>query len=285
MCPFQFTTGDLRLPTYKAASACHIYGPEFAYVVDVCTCLEEKNERDLFLFLQLNIGKSIRLCSSFAQNSRSWLFLSKDLWWLRTVRLIIRLIFRRYVGDMRWVLGVNWHLPQLHKHSASLPRAGANMRLKGSKYPQIWLRLGSFSLSLSLQHSPFTLPLALLQPPHFLRHLLVECERHIVVREPDSVSSLHDFTKDLIHPMCWRLVDILWFLWGSYRSVRWCISAPKIIRTRRDLWGSHKWFVVRQILLQHHLLPDPMLWCFRRSSWSCQIRYKQHLRTALLVTT
>lgn len=63
----EIAAGDLQLPTYKAASACHIYGPELAYVTDVYTCLEEKNERDLFLFLELNIGKSIRLCSSFAQ--------------------------------------------------------------------------------------------------------------------------------------------------------------------------------------------------------------------------
>ena len=57
----QLAAGDLQLLVYKAACASHIYGPETRYVVEVYTSLEKKNETDLFLFLKLNIGKSLQL--------------------------------------------------------------------------------------------------------------------------------------------------------------------------------------------------------------------------------
>ncbi|PON52793.1 TAF RNA polymerase I subunit A [Parasponia andersonii] len=61
---------DLQLLTYKAACASHMFGPQFSYVVDAYTCLEKKNEIDLFLILKLNITKSVGLYSSFEQNNR-----------------------------------------------------------------------------------------------------------------------------------------------------------------------------------------------------------------------
>ncbi|XP_062093582.1 uncharacterized protein LOC133799581 isoform X2 [Humulus lupulus] len=61
---------DLELLTYKAASASHMFGPRFAYVVDAYSCLEEKNEIDFLFILKLHISKSTGVYSSFEQNNK-----------------------------------------------------------------------------------------------------------------------------------------------------------------------------------------------------------------------
>lgn len=61
--------GDLELLTYKAASAVHMYGSEFYYVVDVRSCLEEENERELLNFLQMHIRNSVGIYSNFQQRT------------------------------------------------------------------------------------------------------------------------------------------------------------------------------------------------------------------------
>ncbi|KAI8557826.1 hypothetical protein RHMOL_Rhmol04G0040700 [Rhododendron molle] len=50
--------GDLELLTYKAASASHMYGPKFEYVVKAYKCLEDK-DNDLFLYLQMHMQNSV----------------------------------------------------------------------------------------------------------------------------------------------------------------------------------------------------------------------------------
>ncbi|KAL7249633.1 hypothetical protein ACSBR1_011759 [Camellia fascicularis] len=60
----EIAAGDLELLTYKAASASRIYGQEFGYVVNACTCLEE-NDRHLFLFLRMHMQNSIGFYSNF----------------------------------------------------------------------------------------------------------------------------------------------------------------------------------------------------------------------------
>ncbi|KAG5551300.1 hypothetical protein RHGRI_009648 [Rhododendron griersonianum] len=49
---------DSELLTYKAASASHMYGPEFEYVVKVYKCLEDR-DNDLFLYLQMHMQNSV----------------------------------------------------------------------------------------------------------------------------------------------------------------------------------------------------------------------------------
>lgn len=51
-------TGDLELLTYKAASASHMYGPEFEYVVKGYRRLEDR-DNDLFLYLQMHMQNSV----------------------------------------------------------------------------------------------------------------------------------------------------------------------------------------------------------------------------------
>lgn len=54
----EIEAGDLELLTYKAASASHMYGPEFEYVVKAYKCLEDR-DMDLFLFLQMHMQNSV----------------------------------------------------------------------------------------------------------------------------------------------------------------------------------------------------------------------------------
>ncbi|KAK2968393.1 hypothetical protein RJ640_004399 [Escallonia rubra] len=65
----EIAAGDFRLLTYKAASACHLYGREFDYVVKASTCLERQKDRDLFLFLQTNMKSSVGFYFSFGKKS------------------------------------------------------------------------------------------------------------------------------------------------------------------------------------------------------------------------
>lgn len=54
------STGDLQLLTYKAASACHLYGRDFEYVRKVLDCLEKDRENsDMFSFLLIHIRNSV----------------------------------------------------------------------------------------------------------------------------------------------------------------------------------------------------------------------------------
>ncbi|KAL3631447.1 hypothetical protein CASFOL_024431 [Castilleja foliolosa] len=45
-------SGDLKLVTYKAAAASHIYGRHFSYVVKAIECIEKENDMELCSFLQ-----------------------------------------------------------------------------------------------------------------------------------------------------------------------------------------------------------------------------------------
>lgn len=76
-----FATGDLELLTYKAASAVHMYGSEFYYVVDARSCLEEENERDLLIFLQMHIRNSVGIYSNFQQRT-NWVCGNKAWWYI-----------------------------------------------------------------------------------------------------------------------------------------------------------------------------------------------------------
>ncbi|PRQ31106.1 putative tetratricopeptide-like helical domain-containing protein [Rosa chinensis] len=65
----EIAAGDLELLTYKAASAVHMYGSEFYYVVDALCCLEKESERDLLCFLQMHIRNSVRIYSNSRQRT------------------------------------------------------------------------------------------------------------------------------------------------------------------------------------------------------------------------
>ncbi|WCJ32261.1 hypothetical protein M5689_013699 [Euphorbia peplus] len=54
----EMASGDMQLPTYKAACAAHMYGPGFDYVVKAYACLEKEKNRDLFTLLQLHMKTS-----------------------------------------------------------------------------------------------------------------------------------------------------------------------------------------------------------------------------------
>ncbi|XP_058211119.1 uncharacterized protein LOC131323376 [Rhododendron vialii] len=54
----EIEAGDLELLTYKAASASHMYGPEFEYVVKAYKCLEDR-DNDMFLYLQMHMQNSV----------------------------------------------------------------------------------------------------------------------------------------------------------------------------------------------------------------------------------
>lgn len=51
-------TGDLELLTYKAASASHMYGPEFGYVVKTYKFLLDRDS-DLSSYLQMHMQNSV----------------------------------------------------------------------------------------------------------------------------------------------------------------------------------------------------------------------------------
>ncbi|KAG8364892.1 hypothetical protein BUALT_Bualt18G0045800 [Buddleja alternifolia] len=52
-------SGDLKLLTYKAATASHLYGRHFKYVVKATECIEKENDMELYSFLQTHILNSI----------------------------------------------------------------------------------------------------------------------------------------------------------------------------------------------------------------------------------
>ncbi|KAL7143389.1 hypothetical protein ABFS83_08G187800 [Erythranthe nasuta] len=56
-------SGDLKLLTYKAAAASHIYGRHFDYVVKATECIEQKNDMELYSLLQTHILNSVGFCS------------------------------------------------------------------------------------------------------------------------------------------------------------------------------------------------------------------------------
>ncbi|KAL5715899.1 hypothetical protein ACHQM5_017660 [Ranunculus cassubicifolius] len=53
--------GDWELLMSKAACASHMYGPEFWYVVRVCSCLEKEEMRDELLLLKLHMRNSVNV--------------------------------------------------------------------------------------------------------------------------------------------------------------------------------------------------------------------------------
>lgn len=56
----EFEAGDMQLLTYKAASACHLYGRDSEYVKKVLDRLEkDRNNSDMFSFLQFHMQNSV----------------------------------------------------------------------------------------------------------------------------------------------------------------------------------------------------------------------------------
>uniref|UniRef100_A0A164WDE0 Uncharacterized protein n=1 Tax=Daucus carota subsp. sativus TaxID=79200 RepID=A0A164WDE0_DAUCS len=56
----EFEAGDVQLLTYKAASACHLYGQDFEYVRKVSEWLvKDGNNSDMFSFLQMHMQYSV----------------------------------------------------------------------------------------------------------------------------------------------------------------------------------------------------------------------------------
>lgn len=60
----EIEAGDLQLLTYKAASASHMYGPQFEYVAKAYIVLENQ-DRDLFLSLKLHMLNCVGFYSNF----------------------------------------------------------------------------------------------------------------------------------------------------------------------------------------------------------------------------
>ncbi|GER53453.1 hypothetical protein STAS_30975 [Striga asiatica] len=58
------SSGDLKLLTFKAAVASHIYGRHFRYVVKASECIEKENEKELYSLLQMNILNSVGFYSA-----------------------------------------------------------------------------------------------------------------------------------------------------------------------------------------------------------------------------
>ncbi|XP_022979683.1 uncharacterized protein LOC111479331 [Cucurbita maxima] len=55
--------GTLELLTYKAACACHMYGSNHKYVVEVYSLLDKQNDKHLLLFLKKHMNNSFQLHS------------------------------------------------------------------------------------------------------------------------------------------------------------------------------------------------------------------------------
>ncbi|KAL6538313.1 hypothetical protein OROGR_012301 [Orobanche gracilis] len=53
------SSGDLKLLTYKASAASHIYGRHFRYVVKASECTEKEGDKGLYDFLQTHILNSV----------------------------------------------------------------------------------------------------------------------------------------------------------------------------------------------------------------------------------
>lgn len=51
-------TGNMELLVYKAASACHLYGPEFTYVVKACTYLKKEKNGEMSI-LKMHMENAI----------------------------------------------------------------------------------------------------------------------------------------------------------------------------------------------------------------------------------
>lgn len=65
---FPFPAGDLQLLTNKAASAAHMYGKQSEYVIRISNVLDQRENRDMFLFLQLHKENALGLHIYFQQN-------------------------------------------------------------------------------------------------------------------------------------------------------------------------------------------------------------------------
>ncbi|KAH6775599.1 hypothetical protein C2S52_013160 [Perilla frutescens var. hirtella] len=56
-------SGDVKVLTYKAAAASHIYGRHFKYVVKTTESLETENDMELYSFLQTHLLNSVGFCT------------------------------------------------------------------------------------------------------------------------------------------------------------------------------------------------------------------------------
>ncbi|XP_057795913.1 uncharacterized protein LOC131012025 [Salvia miltiorrhiza] len=59
----EIASGDLKLLSYKAAAASHIYGRHFKYVVKTTETLEKQNDMELYSFLQTHLLNSVGFCT------------------------------------------------------------------------------------------------------------------------------------------------------------------------------------------------------------------------------
>lgn len=66
-----FPVGDLQLMTNKAACAVHMYGQQCEYVIRVSDVLYQRDNREMFSFLQLHKENSLGLHLYFQQNNNA----------------------------------------------------------------------------------------------------------------------------------------------------------------------------------------------------------------------
>ncbi|GAB2278000.1 hypothetical protein Dimus_012700 [Dionaea muscipula] len=59
----EMKAGEIQLMVSKAACACHFYGPESEYVVEVSAALRDSDDESMLMFLQMHIAHAIGLCS------------------------------------------------------------------------------------------------------------------------------------------------------------------------------------------------------------------------------
>ncbi|XP_024979581.1 uncharacterized protein LOC112516649 [Cynara cardunculus var. scolymus] len=62
----EVAAGKMELVSYKAASACHLYGPEFAYVVKACTHLEKEKKREEMSTLKMHMDNAIGFYTTYS---------------------------------------------------------------------------------------------------------------------------------------------------------------------------------------------------------------------------
>ncbi|KAI3466075.1 hypothetical protein Pfo_022738 [Paulownia fortunei] len=84
-------SGDLKLLTYKAAAASHIYGRHFKYVVKATECLEKENDMELYSFLQTHILNSVGF---YSVKRNTWNFFTRNN---DTKTLKISLTYVKYI--------------------------------------------------------------------------------------------------------------------------------------------------------------------------------------------
>ncbi|CAI9088738.1 OLC1v1023159C1 [Oldenlandia corymbosa var. corymbosa] len=65
----EIVEGDLRLVTYKAAAACHLYGREFGYVVKAAEHLEGEKRMDLLPTLRIHMQNSVGFYCNLGETS------------------------------------------------------------------------------------------------------------------------------------------------------------------------------------------------------------------------